>query len=105
MVKRPSAVVLDRLVSNLVDGLHEAARKVSTPGAHPDTRSVLRIVTGKPSDVELAALLAVLAAASSPQNVPHPPMSPLGEWGAPPDQHRYGLGHAPAVFVHARYSR
>ncbi|WP_338889323.1 acyl-CoA carboxylase subunit epsilon [Rhodococcus sovatensis] len=61
---------------------------------------------GNPSDVEVAAIVAVLtAAASAPPSVPHPPVASLGEWGAPADRLHYGLGYAPTVFVNARYSR
>ncbi|SNT52915.1 acyl-CoA carboxylase epsilon subunit [Rhodococcoides kyotonense] len=61
---------------------------------------------GNPSDAEVAAIVAVLAAAAHAQSVTsHPPMSTLGGWGSPADQHRYGLGSAPTEFVNARYSR
>ncbi|WP_338887522.1 acyl-CoA carboxylase epsilon subunit [Rhodococcus sovatensis] len=61
---------------------------------------------GNPSDTEIAAIAAVLVAASSAaRDVPHPPMSSLGGWGDPADQLRYGLSAAPAHFVHAHFSR
>ncbi|WP_072806132.1 acyl-CoA carboxylase epsilon subunit [Rhodococcoides yunnanense] len=61
---------------------------------------------GNPSESEVAAIVAVLAAASAAvPHASHPPMSTLGGWGSPADLHRYGLGSAPAVFVNARYSR
>ncbi|MGK2239145.1 MAG: hypothetical protein ACI9JD_001694 [Rhodococcus sp. (in: high G+C Gram-positive bacteria)] len=101
----PSAV-LDRLATQVVDGIYQAGKEKLTTALSADTEAVIRIVKGAPSDAELAALIAVLAAtSSSSQNPPHPPMPRLGEWGAPIHQLRYGLSAAPAHFVNARYSR
>ncbi|OZE90743.1 hypothetical protein CH299_29215 [Rhodococcus sp. 14-2686-1-2] len=76
-----------------------------TTGVVADSVASVRF-RGNPSDAEVAAIVAVLAAAALvSQNVPHPPMSSLGEWGAPADQLRYGLSAAPAHFVNALHSR
>lgn len=100
----PSAV-LDRLATQLVDGIYQAGKENLT-ALSSDAEAFIRVVNGAPSDIELAALIAVLAAASSSSpNPPHSPMSSLGEWGAPINHLRYGLSAAPAHFVNARYSR
>ena len=101
----PSAV-LDRLATQVVDGIYQAGKEKLTTALPADTEAVIRIVKGALSDTELAALIAVLAAASpSTPNPPHSPMSSLGEWGAPIHHLRYGLSAAPAHFVNSRYSR
>ncbi|WP_019749674.1 acyl-CoA carboxylase epsilon subunit [Rhodococcus erythropolis] len=101
----PSAV-LDRLATQLVDGIYQAGKEEPTTVLSADAEAFIRVVNGAPSDTEVAALIAVLAAASSSSpNPPHSPMSNLGEWGAPINQLRYGLSAAPAYFVNARYSR
>ena len=101
----PSAV-LDRLTTQLVDGIYQAGKEKLTTALSADTEAFIRVVTGAPSDAEMAALIAVLAAASSSSpNPPHSPMSSLGEWGAPIRQLRYGMSSAPVYFVNARYSR
>ncbi|MFI5436606.1 acyl-CoA carboxylase epsilon subunit [Rhodococcus baikonurensis] len=101
----PSAV-LDRLAAQLVDGIYQAGIENLTTALSAGTEAFIRVVTGAPSDTELAALIAVLAAtSSSTPNPPHSPMSSLGEWGAPITHLRYGLSAAPAHFVNARYSR
>ena len=67
--------------------------------------------SGNPSDTEIAAITAVLAAsalATAPPaagDVLDPSMSSLGGWGDPAGQLRYGLATAPTHFVHAHYSR
>ena len=67
--------------------------------------------SGNPSDTEIAAITAVLAASAhataSPaaRDILDSPMSSLGGWGDPADQLRYGLSAASAHFVHAHFSR
>ena len=101
-----SSAVLDRLATQVADGLYHAGKEKLTTALSVDTEAFIRVVKGAPSDTELAALIAVLAAASSSsQSQPHSPMSNLGEWGAPINQLRYGLSAALAYFVNARYSR
>ena len=101
-----SSAVLDHLATHVVDSLHQAGKEHLGIAASADSALLIRVVTGAPSDIELAALIAVLVAASSSSpNPPHSPMSSLGEWGAPITQLRYGLCSAPAHFVNARYSR
>ena len=95
--REASSAVLDLLATQLVDGITAASA---------DLTLLIRVLKGEPSDTELAALIAVLAAASSATpNPPHSPVSHLGEWGTPINQLRYGLSTAPAHFVNARYSR
>jgi len=101
----PSAV-LDRLATQVVDGIYQAGKEKLTTALSADTEAVIRVVKGAPSDTELAALIAVLAATSSSSpNPPHSPMSTLGEWGAPITHLRYGISPVPVHFVNARYSR
>ena len=58
---------------------------------------------GKPTDTDIAAVVAVLTAAQSSVLVEAPVVSDL--WGRPEDLHRYGLASAPALFVNARYGQ
>lgn len=58
---------------------------------------------GSPTDTDIAAVVAVLAAAQSPVVDASPPVLDL--WGRPEDLHRYGLAGAPALFVNARYGQ
>ncbi len=60
--------------------------------------------SGNPDDVEIAAVLAVLAALRAATPVAEEPQSEEG-WGAPAQMMRYGLSAAPSTFVNARYTR
>ncbi|MGF0309111.1 acyl-CoA carboxylase epsilon subunit [Rhodococcus sp. IEGM1428] len=58
---------------------------------------------GCPTDVDIAAVVAVLSAARPTVVEESPPVLDL--WGRPEDMHRYGLASAPALFVNARYGQ
>ncbi|WP_415973926.1 acyl-CoA carboxylase epsilon subunit [Rhodococcus sp. 077-4] len=58
---------------------------------------------GKPTDTDIAAVVAVLTAAQSSVYIEAPVVS--DRWGRPEDLHRYGLATAPALFVNARYGQ
>ncbi|MCJ0979704.1 hypothetical protein MTX35_18490 [Rhodococcus sp. ARC_M12] len=58
---------------------------------------------GKPTDTDIAAVVAVLTAAQTSVVAEAPAVSDL--WGRPEDQHRYGLASAPALFVNARFGQ
>jgi len=60
----------------------------------------LRVVKGDPSDVELAALVTVLAAAGSSDGGPAE-AGPVDRWGRPEDYLRPAWG-MPTSFVHGR---
>ena len=59
--------------------------------------------SGHPTDVDIAAVVAVLTAAQTSVVQESPPVLDL--WGRPEDMHRYGLASAPALFVNARYGQ
>ncbi|MDV6264266.1 acyl-CoA carboxylase epsilon subunit [Rhodococcoides yunnanense] len=59
--------------------------------------------SGRPTDTDIAAVVAVLTAAQSTVVDDTPPVLDL--WGRPEDLHRYGLASAPALFVNARFGQ
>nr|WP_314142047.1 acyl-CoA carboxylase epsilon subunit [uncultured Rhodococcus sp.] len=80
------------------DANHDAAKDTNHAAASPDWS-----FRGKPTDTDIAAVVAVLTAAQSSVVVETPAVTDL--WGRPEDLHRYGLAGAPAVFVNARYGQ
>ena len=64
------------------------AGAVTEPSSEPE-RPMLRVVKGDPSDEELAALVAVVAATAAAHATPDP--KPRPEWSAP------GRGHRPPL--------
>lgn len=60
----------------------------------------IRVVKGEPTDVELAAVVTVLAALSG--GAGHPGPQELNLWGHPVDKLRYGFGSWQAVTLRDR---
>lgn len=60
----------------------------------------IRIVSGEPTDEEIAALVAVFAAAGGGTSEPGP--QELNPWGHPVDKLRYGLTSWQRVTLHER---
>jgi hypothetical protein len=56
-------------------------------------RPLLRVVTGRPSGEELAALTVVVAALAQPRSRRRP--APVGAWASPGDAHRAPLRPGP----------
>ncbi len=72
----------------------EAAAAAATEGAH---LPVITVVKGSPTDVEIAALVAVLAAAGSaaaPTDT-----APADNWGTPARMHRQRAPFSPYSFA------
>ncbi|OZE38127.1 MULTISPECIES: acyl-CoA carboxylase epsilon subunit [unclassified Rhodococcus (in: high G+C Gram-positive bacteria)] len=85
------------------DAANDKANHDAASEANHDAASVSWSFRGSPTDVEIAALVAVLTAArpSVAEELP----APIDLWGRPEDMHRYGLSSAPALFVNARYGQ
>ena len=61
-----------------------------------DGRAVLRVVSGNPSDEELAALTAVVSAASAPDETASTPLR--GRWNDPAATHRRTVRPGPGAW-------
>ncbi|MDV8020191.1 acyl-CoA carboxylase epsilon subunit [Rhodococcus sp. IEGM 1330] len=77
---------------------HDAVIEANHVAASPSW-----LFRGKPSDTDIAAVVAVLTVAQSSVLAEFPVVPDL--WGRPEDLHRYGLAGAPALFVNARYGQ
>lgn len=62
----------------------------------------LRVVRGNPTDEELAAIIAVVSAASAQSDEQNPPRS---EWASPVWQMRHILEHGPGGWRHSGFAR
>lgn len=72
----------------------DAAPDAVTAEAVAETAAALRIVKGNPSDEDIAALVSVLAAASS-GTAPEGDGRPAETWGAPTRMHRQWAPFSP----------
>lgn len=92
-----TAAELDQIDAEAVVAASEAA---TTDGraALPTPEPTITVLKGAPTDVELAALVAVLTAASSAGSVS--PTGPIAEeyWGHPTFMHQSPVAFSPATF-------
>ncbi|QLY34177.1 acyl-CoA carboxylase subunit epsilon [Nocardia huaxiensis] len=89
------AAELDLAVDDeLADAVDTAVAAAETPSAGP----AIQILKGNPTDVELAALVAVFAAASASASAAPADNGPADMWGRPTLSHRGTAPFSPYAF-------
>ena len=78
-----------------------AAAEVADSTAEGPDGQVIKVLRGAPTDIELAALVAVLTAAAAGPSNGNGQAAPRAEetWGHPTLMHRYPTAFAPATFT------
>jgi hypothetical protein len=91
-------------LAGAVDGASgaEIAAQVQSPAADNTTIKVLK---GRPNDVELAALVAVLAAAAASDSAPAQSTRPVETWGTPTLLHRGTPPFSPYSYPYVSHIR
>ncbi|MFI6869977.1 acyl-CoA carboxylase subunit epsilon [Nocardia sp. NPDC050406] len=89
-----SAAELDLAVDEFVDVVDTAEAEAATSNAGP----VIQVLKGNPTDAELAALVAVFAAASANGSAASGPTGPADMWGRPTLLHRGTSPFSPYAF-------
>ncbi|GAA5067941.1 acyl-CoA carboxylase epsilon subunit [Nocardia callitridis] len=108
-----SAVELDLTVDPGTEGQDNAdaaakaddsAASSTTTATAADGTELFRVVKGAPTDVDLAALVAVLTAAANTAPA-QAPSGPPDMWGAPTLLHRTASPFSPYAFPHLSHQR
>ncbi|MGW4242502.1 acyl-CoA carboxylase subunit epsilon [Nocardia sp. NPDC004722] len=81
-------------VDELADAVEKAVAEVEPSSAEP----VVRVLKGNPTDLELAALIAVFAAASANGAAAAADNGPADNWGRPTLSHRGSSPFSPYAF-------
>ncbi|APB01322.1 acyl-CoA carboxylase subunit epsilon [Nocardia seriolae] len=87
------AAELDLAVDELADAVDTAVTEIELPSTGP----VIQVLKGNPTDLELAALVAVFAAAASASAAPAD-KGPADMWGRPTLLHRGSSPFSPYAF-------
>ncbi len=81
-----------------VDEIADAVEKAVAEVEPPSTEPVIRVLKGNPTDLELAALLTVFAAASASAAAAPADNGPADHWGRPTLSHRGTSPFSPYAF-------
>ncbi|GAB3207724.1 hypothetical protein GCM10027262_22210 [Nocardia tengchongensis] len=88
------AAELDLAVEDLADAIDTAVAEIEPANAGP----VIKVLKGNPTDLELAALLSVFAAASASAAAAPADRGPADMWGRPTLLHRGSSPFSPYAF-------
>ncbi|MVU78733.1 acyl-CoA carboxylase subunit epsilon [Nocardia sp. ET3-3] len=88
------AAELDLAVDELAESVDTAVAEIESSNAGP----VVRVLKGNPTDLELAALVAVFAAASASASAAPADGGPADHWGRPTLLHRGSSPFSPYAF-------
>lgn len=88
------AAELDLAVDELADAAEPAVTEIEPAHAGP----VIKVLKGNPTDLELAALVSVFAAASASAAAVPADKGPIDNWGRPTLMHRGASPFSPYAF-------